>query len=60
VKHVQTAVAAEFQNEFVAALALPHKRDAFPHLAGRLPARAAPGDEIRGSRRRRSATPIRP
>jgi len=58
VKHVQTAVAAEFQNEFVAALALPHKRDAFPHLAGRLPARAV--TDIRGSQRRRAAAPVKP
>jgi uncharacterized 2Fe-2S/4Fe-4S cluster protein (DUF4445 family) len=60
VKHVQTAVAAEFQNEFVAALALPHKHDPFPHLAGRLPARAAPGGETRGSQRRRAAALIKP
>ncbi|MEP7357199.1 MAG: ASKHA domain-containing protein [Anaerolineales bacterium] len=51
VQHVQTATAAEFQNEFVAALGLPHASDAFPHLAGRLPARAAAGE--RGSARRR-------
>ena len=57
---VQTAVAVEFQNEFVAALALPHKLDPFPHLAGRLPARAAPGGETRGSQRRRAAALIKP
>jgi uncharacterized 2Fe-2S/4Fe-4S cluster protein (DUF4445 family) len=54
VKHVQTAVAAEFQNEFVAALALPHKRDAFPHLADRLPVRAT--TEVRRSQRRHAVT----
>jgi len=34
VEHVQTATAADFQDEFVAAMALPHARDAFPHLSG--------------------------
>jgi uncharacterized 2Fe-2S/4Fe-4S cluster protein (DUF4445 family) len=57
---VQTAVAPGFQDEFVAALALPNKLDDFPHLAGRLPARAAPGSETRRSQRRRTATPTRP
>ncbi len=59
VKHVQTAVAPGFQDEFVAALALPHKLDAFPHLAGRLPARA-PAESTRRSQRRRIALPSRP
>ena len=54
VRHVQTATAPSFQNEFVAALALPHKSDAFPHLADRLPARSASG-ETRRSQRRRAA-----
>jgi uncharacterized 2Fe-2S/4Fe-4S cluster protein (DUF4445 family) len=61
VKHVQTAIAPGFQDEFVAALALPHKLDPFPHLADRLPARAAPGGETRRSQRRRAgAMHIRP
>ena len=55
VQHVQTATAPEFQNEFVAALALPHATDAFPHLAGRLPARAAASGERNSARRRRTA-----
>jgi uncharacterized 2Fe-2S/4Fe-4S cluster protein (DUF4445 family) len=61
VKHVQTAVAADFQTEFVAALALPHKSDPFPHLEGRLPARTA-STGARGSQRRRAmaAAPTRP
>ena len=59
VKHVQTAVAPGFQDEFVAALALPHKLDAFPHLAGRLPARV-PGESKRRSQRRRAAAAARP
>jgi uncharacterized 2Fe-2S/4Fe-4S cluster protein (DUF4445 family) len=38
VEHVQTATAADFQDEFVAAMALPHASDSFPHLDGQLPA----------------------
>ncbi len=38
VEHVQTATAADFQDEFVAAMALPHASDSFPHLEGQLPA----------------------
>lgn len=37
VEHVQTATASDFQEEFVAAMALPHARDEFPHLLGQLP-----------------------
>ncbi len=51
VQHVQTAVAANFQDEFVAALAIPNARDPFPHLEGILPAQAE-GVEVRRSRRR--------
>jgi uncharacterized 2Fe-2S/4Fe-4S cluster protein (DUF4445 family) len=58
VQHVQTAIAPEFQNEFVAALAFPHATDAFPHLAGRLPARAATG-ERNSARRRRTAVIVK-
>jgi uncharacterized 2Fe-2S/4Fe-4S cluster protein (DUF4445 family) len=39
VVHVQTAVAADFQNQFVGAIAIPHATDPFPHLEGQLPAR---------------------
>jgi uncharacterized 2Fe-2S/4Fe-4S cluster protein (DUF4445 family) len=53
VEHVQTAVAANFQAEFVSAMALPHATDAFPHLAGQLPPRAE-GRGARGSQRRRA------
>jgi uncharacterized 2Fe-2S/4Fe-4S cluster protein (DUF4445 family) len=53
VEHVQTAVAANFQNEFVGAMALPHATDPFPHLAGQLPARPT-GRAARGSQRRRA------
>jgi uncharacterized 2Fe-2S/4Fe-4S cluster protein (DUF4445 family) len=52
VQHVQTATEADFQDEFVAAMAIPHARDAFPHLEGMLPKQQA-GAERRSQRRRR-------
>jgi uncharacterized 2Fe-2S/4Fe-4S cluster protein (DUF4445 family) len=36
-EHVQMPLEASFQDEFVAALALPHARDPFPHLQAVLP-----------------------
>ena len=36
VEHINIALDASFQDEFVAAIALPHARDAFPHLAAAL------------------------
>jgi len=54
VVHVQTAVAADFQNQFVGALAIPHATDPFPHLAGQLPARPE-GQPVKRSQRRRVA-----
>jgi uncharacterized 2Fe-2S/4Fe-4S cluster protein (DUF4445 family) len=52
--HVQTAVAANFQSEFVGAIAIPHATDAFPHLAGLLPATPeSNGTAVRRSQRRR-------
>jgi len=42
VRYVETAVDPDFQNEFVAALHMPHASDPFPHLAGVLPEVAAP------------------
>jgi uncharacterized 2Fe-2S/4Fe-4S cluster protein (DUF4445 family) len=56
-RHVQTAVAPEFQAEFVAALALPHAADAFPHLEGHLPERSARAGERRS--RRRGSAPVK-
>ncbi len=53
VEHVQTAVAANFQAEFVGAMAMPHATDPFPHLEGQLPQRAT-GQAARGSQRRRA------
>jgi uncharacterized 2Fe-2S/4Fe-4S cluster protein (DUF4445 family) len=52
-RHVQTATDRAFQEEFVAAMALPHASDAFPSLETLLAAR--PPDEKRtGSPRRRA------
>jgi uncharacterized 2Fe-2S/4Fe-4S cluster protein (DUF4445 family) len=52
VRYLETAVDPDFQAEFVAALDLPHARDAFPHLEGMLPeVEAAPAS--RRKRRRR-------
>ena len=52
VEHVQTATAADFQDEFVAAMALPHARDSFPHLQEHLPPDlGAPGERPRARRR---------
>jgi uncharacterized 2Fe-2S/4Fe-4S cluster protein (DUF4445 family) len=41
VQHIQMPLEASFQDEFVAALGLPHSREPYPHLAGVLPAPAA-------------------
>jgi uncharacterized 2Fe-2S/4Fe-4S cluster protein (DUF4445 family) len=37
VQYVETALASDFQDEFISALHLPHASDPFPHLAGELP-----------------------
>lgn len=52
VEHVQTAVAANFQAEFVGAMALPHATDSFPHLEGLIPARSDSAGMKRSQRRR--------
>lgn len=53
VEYVETAVEPAFQDHFVAAMALPHARDSFPHLAGIIPERSeVQGNERRSSRRR--------
>lgn len=56
VKYIETAVDPDFQREFVDAIHLPHKTDAFPHLADLLPAEpvAAPPPTRSRRRRRRS------
>src|SRR5574341_1358904 len=51
--HVQTAVATDFQNQFVGAIAIPHATDPFPHLEGQLPKRPE-GQSPRRSQRRRA------
>ncbi len=54
IEKVETAIEPEFQSLFVAAMAFPHKTDAFPNLARRvaLPAaRPAPNDRGRSRRR---------
>jgi uncharacterized 2Fe-2S/4Fe-4S cluster protein (DUF4445 family) len=55
VQHIQTATEPGFQEEFVAAMALPHASDAFPHLEDLLAAR--PPDEKPAASRRRGKTP---
>lgn len=50
--HVQTAVAANFQAEFVGAIGIPHASDAFPHLADILPAKTESANVRRSQRRR--------
>lgn len=53
--HVQTATEPSFQDEFVAAMALPHAKDPFPHLEGILPApQTAPRRRARETRRSRT------
>jgi uncharacterized 2Fe-2S/4Fe-4S cluster protein (DUF4445 family) len=51
VEYVETAIEAEFQSEFVAAMHLPHISDPFPHLAEILP--VVPAHASRSDRRRR-------
>jgi uncharacterized 2Fe-2S/4Fe-4S cluster protein (DUF4445 family) len=53
---IETALEPKFQKHFVAAMALPNKVDAFPHLAAvvTLPERKAGADTAtEGGRRRR-------
>jgi uncharacterized 2Fe-2S/4Fe-4S cluster protein (DUF4445 family) len=51
--HVSTPLEASFQDEFVAALDLPHARDPYPHLADILPERRerSPNERRRAGRR---------
>lgn len=37
VDYLETPLAGDFQDQFVAALGIPHSRDPFPHLQGLLP-----------------------
>lgn len=54
VRYVETAVAADFQDEFVGAIHIPHASDPYPHLADILPEPVAVV-EAAGSRRRMRA-----
>jgi uncharacterized 2Fe-2S/4Fe-4S cluster protein (DUF4445 family) len=58
VDKIETAIEPRFQEHFVAAMAIPNKVDAFPHLAKtiRLPPRGA-GIAERATRRRRREAP---
>ncbi|MCL4188550.1 MAG: DUF4445 domain-containing protein [Rhodobacteraceae bacterium] len=55
IEKVETAIAPRFQEHFVAANAIPHAADPFPHLAAEvsLPAPAFNAGEAGGRRRRR-------
>jgi uncharacterized 2Fe-2S/4Fe-4S cluster protein (DUF4445 family) len=53
IRYVETAIDPDFQKEFVDAMYLPHRREAYPHLAGILPERQDTPDEGRERRRRR-------
>lgn len=53
VKYIETAIDPDFQEEFVKAMHLPHKDDAFPHLKGIIPDVTASQPRPRERRRRR-------
>jgi uncharacterized 2Fe-2S/4Fe-4S cluster protein (DUF4445 family) len=57
IEKIETAIEPHFQQHFVAAMALPNKVDAFPHLAKsiRLPPRALAPERAPGRRRREGA-----
>ena len=57
-RYIETAVAADFQDEFVGAIHIPHASDPYPHLAGILPAPVAipQGDAARSRRRIRQSS----
>ena len=55
IEKVETAVAPNFQNLFVAAMAIPNKADAFPNLARRVDL-PSPKEASDGGRRRRRAS----
>ncbi|RMF00307.1 MAG: DUF4445 domain-containing protein [Chloroflexi bacterium] len=60
IKYIETAIDDDFQDQFVDAIHLPHKSDAFPHLDGILPEPVLPAETVtpaRPRRRRRSRRP---
>ncbi|MFO1539898.1 MAG: ASKHA domain-containing protein, partial [Chloroflexota bacterium] len=59
VEKIETAVAPRFQEHFVDALAIPHRRDPFPRLGAVVPLPETGGDgmeQTRGRRRRVART----
>jgi uncharacterized 2Fe-2S/4Fe-4S cluster protein (DUF4445 family) len=58
-RYIETAVAPDFQDEFVGAIHIPHASDPYPHLAGILPPPVeshAANDTTRLRRRMRQST----
>lgn len=53
ITYIETAVDPDFQTEFVSAIHIPNRHDAFPHLAGILPDAPALDDNTSGQRGRR-------
>ncbi|MFW6097897.1 MAG: ASKHA domain-containing protein, partial [Chloroflexota bacterium] len=53
VRYIETAVDADFQEAFVAAIHLPHAEDAFPHLEDILPENRTVERKPRNERRRK-------
>ncbi|RME08277.1 MAG: DUF4445 domain-containing protein [Anaerolineae bacterium] len=54
VRYIETAVDPDFQEQFVLAMHLPHKRDPFPHLEGILPDLSAAPPRRRQTRRNKA------
>ncbi|MFO7633615.1 MAG: ASKHA domain-containing protein [Caldilinea sp.] len=54
VRYVETAVAEDFQDEFVNAIHIPHASDPYPHLADILPAPGIAAESTTTRRRMRS------
>jgi uncharacterized 2Fe-2S/4Fe-4S cluster protein (DUF4445 family) len=55
IEKIETAIEPRFQEHFVAAMAIPNKTDAFPHLAARVELPARKGQIGEGGQRRRRA-----
>jgi uncharacterized 2Fe-2S/4Fe-4S cluster protein (DUF4445 family) len=54
VRYVETAVAQDFQDEFVGAIHIPHASDPYPHLADILPEPVAAAETTASRRRMRA------
>ena len=52
-RYIETAVDAEFQEEFVGAIHIPHASDPFPHLTGILPTQPLNAEPAKTRPRRR-------